>query len=415
MRLKTICVLLFCLAYPAWAGNPYIKLSGIPEKLRIPLPADSNVVITATVKNAAAKSVWLALKPGASSRVMLNQVDENVFQINLRDPAAQGLLAAASGAGSFQVFAELESSKVLNSITVYYSVHRPSLPAPSLVVTFNNQTKQTRHKSNCPRWLSPDRVEKLGWKSDKNPVRSAVAKAGKLSFPFKKGQGSELELPVSGPVQKAWKQHGSLELLYGTHKADHKFCVLKTPPGSLDLKGNLGRMRVYQRSWGSVPGSNGYLGVSLGDITGGQVMLSLHDHNGLPLLEESSVKQGVHLSFRLQKQAYTLTLEKLVNRMFDSDYAELVVYSMPPAERNRIEALLSHLAASKVIMVQDGKDYTALQAAARLRTQFESEGPRVNSQKEFIRIAGKSRSIRLPGGKTVSAEKWLAQQARNLK
>ncbi|MHC4973488.1 MAG: hypothetical protein ACYTG3_14260 [Planctomycetota bacterium] len=85
--------------------------------------------------------------------------------------------------------------------------------------------------------------------------------------------------------------------------------ALTLPPGGL-------RLTVVQRSAAVVAGSGGRVRVHLGDITRGQVQLTLAGPDGATLIAPTSVKVGDALPFHLEGRYY-VTVVQLKNRLVD--------------------------------------------------------------------------------------------------
>ncbi|MHC4819850.1 MAG: hypothetical protein ACYTF8_17530, partial [Planctomycetota bacterium] len=81
-----------------------------------------------------------------------------------------------------------------------------------------------------------------------------------------------------------------------------------TPALSLPEGGT--RVTVDQRSAAVVPGSDGRVRVHLGDITRGQVQLTLAGPDGTTLIAPTSVKEGDALPFVLEGR-YSVTVIEL--------------------------------------------------------------------------------------------------------
>lgn len=112
----------------AAAGQVSIRLVGVPETLRLPVPPGTNAVVTAQISGGNVESVWLApAKPaGPSSRVPLAKVGEGEYQINLGESAVFELLKDQGEEGEFSVFAKATGGATAQSVTVRFSA--PAVP-----------------------------------------------------------------------------------------------------------------------------------------------------------------------------------------------------------------------------------------------------------------------------------------------
>ena len=86
---------------------------------------------------------------------------------------------------------------------------------------------------------------------------------------------------------------------------------------------------VHQRTKGAIPGSQATRYVRLGDVTGGQVMLSMENARGDTILDARSVKNGDVLEFDMG-QVHYLQVVKLHNLLFDEDFVELRISATKP-------------------------------------------------------------------------------------
>jgi hypothetical protein len=101
--------------------------------------------------------------------------------------------------------------------------------------------------------------------------------------------------------------------------------VVRLPLARLDLPPGGVKITVVQRHSNEVPGSNGYLTVQIGDITAGQVLLSLHAADGRTLIDQSPVREGDEAPFAIGDGDYRLTVEEMVNLLTGDDYVVLRV------------------------------------------------------------------------------------------
>jgi hypothetical protein len=96
--------------------------------------------------------------------------------------------------------------------------------------------------------------------------------------------------------------------------------------------------------------------------------------------------------------------------------------AITPAEKAKIEALISHLENLKdASFVRNGKDYDAQSAAQFLRKKWNSQQSEINSATDFIAKAatvsstsGKPYMIRLKGTPETPCGPYLTTQLRNI-
>lgn len=176
------------------------------------------------------------------------------------------------------------------------------------------------------------------------------------------------------------------------------------------------RLTVPQRSTAFVPGSDGGLRVHLGDVTRGQVRLTLATAKGAQLIAPTSVKKGDALPFVLGRNRYFLTVVELKNRLVGQDHAVLL-FTAGRSERSRIEALIAAVEAADVIFIRNDNEHEAAAAAAHLRRKWKHAGDHDLTAEEFIdRIAsassttGRPYEIRKRDGSVVPAGDWLRRR-----
>lgn len=98
--------------------------------------------------------------------------------------------------------------------------------------------------------------------------------------------------------------------------------------------------------------------------------------------------------------------------------APACVRAMPPAERERIERLIRHVAAQRGLQfIRNGDVHDAAGAAAHLRAKLERAGDRVQGVDEFIDgvasrswLSGQPYRVRLADGRELAARDWLRSE-----
>src|SRR5687768_18426551 len=68
------------------AAEATVRLEGVPAALSLPLAEGANRVLTATIKGADVRAVWLAADSDAKGRVVLTRSGDGEWQVNLADP-----------------------------------------------------------------------------------------------------------------------------------------------------------------------------------------------------------------------------------------------------------------------------------------------------------------------------------------
>lgn len=302
---------------PAEAGVS-IRLKGFPERLSFPIRPATNLILTAEISGANVRSVWLS-PCGVSDeakRVMLTQVGEGEFQINLATREVYDLLKERIGEGELRVFAKTEDGTVAQSIAIRYVLH--ALPK-------------------------------------------------RLEFPWDEA-----------------------------------------------------KITIYQRCSKELPGSIGSLRLWIGDITAGQVLVSVYGPDGEPLVPTTSMQEGDMVPLRLEEQEYVLHLEQLVNLLIGADYAVFAVLQPQAWEAQRIEHLLEVIDSADVLFIRHGQELSGPMFAELLRRKHEQMGPKEASLDQFIEevasrssSTGKPYQVKLSNGELLDAGAWLRQQTKD--
>lgn len=217
-----------------------------------------------------------------------------------------------------------------------------------------------------------------------------------------------------------------------------------TPPAPL-LSGLPVEMTVEQRTTTPAPGSKGAVQVTVDDITRGQVMLSLADKTGKPLLAATSLREGASASFELEGQTYYVTLKDLENELVGDDSAVLVIDDEPPpepaaqppeaeaddsnaeaptgdVEAARIRQLIDHVRSLEGAMfIRNGEEHTPAEAADHLQRKWDSAGDEITTAEQFIdQLASKSSTsgepyiIRLQDGTKVPSGQYLRERLKEI-
>ncbi len=91
--------------------------------------------------------------------------------------------------------------------------------------------------------------------------------------------------------------------------------------GSLALASQTVQLVVYQRTSEPIPDTQNALNLYLGDITQGQVLLSVGEHTTSDIVKQVSVTRGDVVRFEYQTRSYSLKILRLVNRLVGPDFA----------------------------------------------------------------------------------------------
>ena len=189
-------------------------------------------------------------------------------------------------------------------------------------------------------------------------------------------------------------------------------------PVSRHITGLPVKLTVKQRSTTGIPGSDGKLFITCDDITRGQVMVSVVDDEGIPVLGPVSLKKGAARAFHVSNDVYRLTLQELNNALVGEDFASFVV-SDPSSgvlsESDKIEHLIALIETMEgAVFIRNGTEHPPGEAADHLRMKLKAADGRIETASQFIdfiatrsSISGKDYLIRLPTGETVRAGEYL--------
>ena len=470
-RLAMVGVVLCLAAGAALAAEdvqPGLALSGIPEKVVVPPPEGTNVVLTAKVE-VPVRSVWLARTRVSQARYMLALVGTGAYQVNLGEPEVAAMLAAG-GAGSFRVFAEKPDGEVLSSVLVSFAVEegagfpwqQQAAPLPQVNVHTKAGVASVRlWREGYPYaerlalraeaagqgvtvwpaeitpggylaqgvvgayWFRPEDVERFEVRFSPSARQTvAEARVGEKAWPFV-ADGRSRSLQLTPEIRAAWQQGETLVVSFSQAGQDEMRVALKAPPEKLDL-GDSGPITVIQRYSKPLPGSRGYLSLSIGDITAGQTLVTVRSGDGRALMDQRSMREGETATFEYNGAQYALSVQRMVNLLVGDDWAVLAVSAGPvdpglAKERRRIEDLILAIGRAQVTFVRSGEEYSPGRAVAHIRQKYEFVYSEVRTLDAFIgHVAGVSWGtgeeylVRLPDGTTVKAIQWLRDTAAKL-
>jgi len=106
----------------------------------------------------------------------------------------------------------------------------------------------------------------------------------------------------------------------------------QTPkPLSLKLSGEPVELTILQRRSKAIPGSEDRILLRLGDITAGQVLMSVRSDDGEVLLDDTSVEPGEVAKFTVADKTFYIRLRELTNVLLGTnDFGVFEIWSNPP-------------------------------------------------------------------------------------
>ena len=103
-------------------------------------------------------------------------------------------------------------------------------------------------------------------------------------------------------------------------------------PIKLKLPRERVELSLHQREAKAIPGSSDRLFVRLGDITGGQVLVTIETDDDEVLLDEASLEQGEEARFRVSSREFSVRIKNLRNFLTGNDLAVIEVAEVREAD-----------------------------------------------------------------------------------
>lgn len=114
-------VLACFVAQASFGAEPAIELTGVADPAVLPVAKGADAVIRVAFADGKPKAVWLASDKESKLRVVLTVADDNRYQVDLADPDVVALLNSRRSAGQFQVFAEMQDGRIVDSDAIRFS------------------------------------------------------------------------------------------------------------------------------------------------------------------------------------------------------------------------------------------------------------------------------------------------------
>jgi hypothetical protein len=212
----------------------------------------------------------------------------------------------------------------------------------------------------------------------------------------------------------ALSRHIIVFVLLATMSACQRNASPPTPLHELPIT-----MTVPQRSTTAVPGSAGLLFIRTGDVTMGQVTVTLSDGQSATLLPTQSMYSGDERMFGYAGTSLQLRLDTLSNALIGQDYATFTISPQRTEAdgdqaRTKIESLLDAIASLRdATFLRNGQAYTPTEAVAHLRGKWEAAGMTLSAREFVEQIASRSSTtgepylIRYADGRTEALRDFL--------
>jgi hypothetical protein len=180
-------------------------------------------------------------------------------------------------------------------------------------------------------------------------------------------------------------------------------------------------LTVQQRTTTVIRGSENRLSLTIDDITGNQVMVSLGTDTGETPIPMRSMSPGGHRNFEYAGTHYVLTLEELVNALIGEDTARFTITASSGDgldEQAKIEQLIEAVANLEgATFIRNETEHSAAEAAEHLRTKWNAARDQITTARQFIdeiasksSLSGEPYQIRFGDGTTVTAADFLNQE-----
>ncbi len=165
------------------------------------------------------------------------------------------------------------------------------------------------------------------------------------------------------------------------------------PQAGRGLSGLPISITVPQRTTTAVPGAEELLSLTIDDVTGGQVMVSLLRTGAGALVGPISMAEGYSVTFEFDGRPYDLRLDRLSNFLVGNDSATFTISdpssgaaAVPTSpERDRIEHLIQSIATVQdAVFIRNGEEHSPAEAAAHIRSKWRSRETGITSVEQFI-------------------------------
>lgn len=416
MRFLPTAVILALLLAPFLAAQNGLRLTRVPDQVVLPARAGTNLLLEVAVIGEP-ELIWLARTRDQIARVPLSPAGGGRYQLNLAEPEVLRLLHAELASGTFRIFARFGADVVASAEIGWRRGETPAT-RPQCFVLARDGSKKKASKEQV-RWLDPAAVERFEVHGISAPVARVIARAGHTDCPMTWRPDDRLfVLELNDGLRRSLLAAGefALEVRAGTETTLFDWRVV---PDRIDFPDEALTLTVMQRRHARIPGSRDWLEVRLGDITMGQVMLSMHDAEDGVVVEPRLVAEHDPVEFALAGESYVLSIDKLRNRLIGDDWAELSLVPKPAFKPDPIAALIRRVRDSEgVTFVRDGKDYDGKMAAQLLRARLGSHRGARPTPPQFVAMGGKSSTtgkpyhVRLANGEQQDAAAWLGELLR---
>lgn len=412
VSLRILCAVLVA----ASAAAQGVRLTRVPDCVILPAAAGQNLLVEAEVLGKSG-DVWLATRQVDTARVPLEPAGENLYQINLGDRRVMRLLPADRDTGHLQVFAS-RGGRTVQSAKIAW-VRSPRVQRVQCVMIGTDGKQQVCDPALEP-WLRPSKVERIELRGLDVPHARALGIADGATLPFAR---RDVQKPFVLAMNDGTRRSIFDAMDFGIevqHGAKAQWFGFRVVPGRLQPEEPT--FHVLQRRRAKLPGSNGWLSVRVGDITGGQTMLTVTDALGQRVTQQRSMGANDYVTIQLAQGAYVLVIDRLVNRLVGDDHAELRIVDKKRFRPSEIAAFIRHVGSQQgVLFVREGVNYSPELAQQFLRARRAAHRGKDLTTEQFVALASKSSRtgepyhVQLADGRKVVAAKWFTEQLQLLR
>lgn len=409
---------LACLLTALVHGQTGVRLTRIPELVRLPAAAGSNLLLEAEV-DATATEVWLATDMASRDRIPLTTAGERRWQLNLADPRLAAMLPAGRDGGELFVFATLGGTTQKSAAVAWSRSKVHDGKVLCLVRTKAGTT--TAVASDGSAWLDAAVTECIELQGVASRQAAVVARLGDRELPLqRRGDSGVWVLDLDASLREHLNAAATIEIeaKLGAASTVFHFAVV---PTKLDIAAEGAPLVLLQRRSATVPGSSDWLRVHIDDITMGSTLLHVTSADGATVIAPQQLYERDFVELTLADGRYVLVVDKLVNLLVGDDRAELRIRPQQGFVPDRIGQLIRATGNSEDTFVREGKDYTGAEARQLLVAKLHSHrGPAVTLDEFVDQLASRSSKtgqqyeVRRRDGGTVTMQQWLRAKLREI-
>ncbi|MHC4745481.1 MAG: DUF5329 family protein [Planctomycetota bacterium] len=181
---------------------------------------------------------------------------------------------------------------------------------------------------------------------------------------------------------------------------------------------------VIQRRSLYLPGFDKKVRMKIGDITAGQVIITISGQDGAAIVTRRSVRSGDVVTFSVDKRKYKLKLRKLTNYLIGDDKALFELWPVDGqsraalSEEDKIEQLIIALGRLKgAKFVRNAREHSAEETVEHLREKWKRNKSEITTAEDFIRLAASKSAvtgapyiIKLADGTEITSQDWFQKQ-----